>query len=224
MFGAPLPFGSPRPFGWPPVYARADPAPIDPNGPTHYHVYANSGDGGPIDYSSPVATVDGLQWTTPPLAFPAEWRFGVRAFGSISGLEEENVDAAVLILLDGSGADVTNRPAPPFGLRLRNEAGGRVVAEWGHPGGTRDNAPTGYRVYAGWPSPDYSAPVLTTTARAFHGSFSAVLEGLSDGPLAVGVRAFNATAEEGNADFAAVDVDGTPPDPVDGLTVSAVAG
>lgn len=197
-------------------------APVDPNGPTHYHVYANSGDGGPIDYSTPVATVDGLEWTTPPLS-AGEWLFGVRAFGSVSLLEEENADAAVTIIVDSTGADITHRPAPPFGLRLRDEAGGRVIAEWTHPGGTRENAPTGFRVYAGWPSPDYNAPVLTTTAKAFHGSFSAVLEGLPDGPLAVAVRAFNATAEETNADFATVQVDGTPPDPVDGLAGVATA-
>lgn len=196
--------------------------PVDPNGPTHYHVYANAGDGGPIDYSTPVATVDGLEWTTPPLT-TGEHRFGVRAFGSISLFEEENADAAVLIIVDSDGNDISHRPAPPFGLRLRNEAGGRVIAEWTHPGGTRENAPTGFRIYAGWPSPDYGAPILTTTNRAFHGSFSAALEGLSDGPLAVAVRAFNATAEETNWDFATVNVDGTPPDPVDGLSVAASA-
>lgn len=191
-------------------------APVDPNGPTHYHVYANQGDGGPIDYSTPVATTDGLEWTTQPLA-AGEWRFGVRAFGSVSGLEEENVDAAVLIIVDPSGADITNRPAPPFGLRLRNETGGRVIAEWTHPGGVGAERPTGFNIYTGWPTPDYNAPAMTTTSRAFHGSFSAVLEGLSDGNLAVAVRAFNGTAEETNLDFVTVLVDGTPPDPVDDL-------
>lgn len=205
-----------------PWVLNLDPAgPVDPNGPTHYHVYANAGDGGPIDYSTPVATVDGLEWTPPPLSAPGEWRFGVRAFGSGSLLEEENIDAAVLIIVDEDGVDITNRPAPPFGLRLRDEAGGRVIAEWTHPGGTRENAPTGFRIYAGWPAPDYGAPILTTTAKAFHGAFSATLEGLADGPLAVAVRAFNATAEEDNADFATVNVDGTPPDPVDGLSGAA---
>lgn len=200
-----------------------DPAsPADPNGPTHYRVYANAGDGGPIDYSAPVATVDGLQWTTPPLTAPGEWRFGVRAFGSESGLEESNVDAAVLIVVDANGADVTNRPAPPFGLRLRGEAGGRVVAEWSHPGGTRENAPTGFNVYVGPGVPDYSEPAATTPGKALHGAFSAVLDGLADGEWAVAVRAFNATAEEDNADFVTVIVDGTPPDPVDDLAVSTI--
>lgn len=200
-----------------------EPVEPDPNGPTHYRIYANAGDGGPIDYSAPVATVDGLEWTTPPLAFPGEHRLGVRAFGSLSGLEEENVDAAVLIILDDAGRDVTNRPAPPFGLRLRCETGGVVVAEWSHPGGTRENAPTGFRVYVGFPEPNYSAPAATVPGKAAHGTFMARLTGLTDGPLAVAVRAFNATAEEGNEDFIAIVVDGTPPDPVDGLTATATA-
>ena len=195
----------------------------DPNGPTQYHVYANAGDGGPIDYSTPVAAVDGLDWTTPPLAFPGSHRFGVRAFGSISGLEEENVDAEVLIVLDDAGRDVTNRPAPPFGLRLHAETGGRIVAEWGHPGGTRENAPTGFRVYVGSPAPDYDEPALTVSAKALHGAFSATLDGLDDGEWAVAVRAFNATAEEDNDVFLTIAVDGTPPDPVDGLTATATA-
>lgn len=195
----------------------------DPNGPTHYHVYANAGDGGPIDYSTPVATVEGLEWTTPPLAFPGEHRFGVRAFGSVSGLEEKNADAAVLIVLDDAGNDITARPAPPFGLRLRSEAGGVVVAEWSHPGGPRETAPTGFHVYVGDPEPDYGEPVATTPGKAVLGAFSARLTGLADGPLAVGVRAFNATAEEDNDNFITVVVDGTPPDPVDGLTATATA-
>ena len=199
------------------------PAPPDPNGPTHYHVYANAGDGGPIDYSTPVATVDGLEWATPVLDAPGQHRFGVRAFGSISGLEEENVDAAVLIVLNDDGDDVTNRPAPPFGLRLRSESGGVVVAEWSHPGGVGANRPTGFHVYTGDPEPSYAAPALTVSAKAVFGAFSARLTGLTDGPLAVAVRAFNATAEEDNDNFITVVVDGTPPDPVDGLTATATA-
>lgn len=199
------------------------PAPSGSNGPIHYHVYANSGDGGPIDYSVPVATVDGLEWTTPPLTFPGSHRFGVRAFGSSSKLEEENVDAAVHIILSDAGADITNRPAAPFGLRLRSETGGVVVAEWSHSGGTPENAPTGFHVYTGFPVPDYSAPVATVSATALLGAFSARLTGLTDGPLALAVRAFNHTSQEDNEVFITVVVDGTPPGPVDGLTAVATA-
>lgn len=198
-------------------------SPPGPNGPTHYHVYANAGDGGPIDYSAPVATVDGLEWTTPVLTAPGEHRFGVRAFGSLSGLEEENADAAVLIVLNDAGDDVTNRPAPVFGLRLRSETGGVVVAEWSHPGGVGANRPTGFRVYAGFPTPDYLTPVATVSAKAVFGAFSARLTGLADGPLAVGVRAYNATAEEPGEEYVLVVVDGTAPDGVDDLSAEAVA-
>jgi len=197
--------------------------PVSPNGSTHYHIYANAGDGGPIDYSAPVATVDGLEWMPPPLTLSGQWRFGVRAFGSTSGLEESNVDAAVLIILDDQGKDITNRPAAPFGLRLRAEAGGRIVAEWTHPGGTRENAPSGFHVYIGRPTPDYSTPAATVSAKSAQGPFSAVIDDLADGTWAVGVRAFNETAEESNGNFIVVAVDGRPPDPVDGLSGEATA-
>jgi|GEM_PF-2831436 len=196
--------------------------PVVLNGPTHYHVYANEGDGGPIDYSTPVATIDGLEWTPPPLTFPGAHRFGVRAFGSLSGLEERNVDAAVFIILEDAGKDITNRPAAPFGLRVRCESGGVVVTEWSHPGGARENRPTGFHVYTGWPEPNHDAPAATVAASAeFAGSHMARLAGLPDGPLAVAVRAFNAAAEEDNQSFVTVMVDGTPPGPVDGLTAQA---
>lgn len=195
-----------------------------PNGPTHYHIYANDGAGGPIDYTTPVATVSGLTWTTAPLTAPGSYRFGVRAFGSISLLEEINVDAAVLIELDAAGTDITNRPAAPFGLLAHCEAGGVVVAEWSHPGGTRANAPTGFHVYTGDPTPNYSASVATVAASSsIAGIYRAKLTGLSDGPLSVGVRAFNAVSEESNGDYVSLIVDGTAPDPVDDLVGAATA-
>src|SRR5262245_56997796 len=55
---------------------------------TQYHVYGNAGQGDPINYAVALATVDGLTWTSAPLAHPGTWRFGVRAFDAVSGLEE----------------------------------------------------------------------------------------------------------------------------------------
>ena len=80
---------------------------------TEYHVYANSGAGGPIDYSAPVATVSALTWTSgASLAGRLEVR-GPR-FDTVSSLEELNLDASVELVLDSGGNDITNRPIAPL--------------------------------------------------------------------------------------------------------------
>ena len=98
--------------GW---LQRYTPAPL--GGPivgTGYHVYSNGGSG-PINYSSPIATVYGLTWTSGPLAYPDTWKFGVRAFDGFG--EEQNLDCAVSIVLDAGGNDISRRPMAPVGLR-----------------------------------------------------------------------------------------------------------
>jgi hypothetical protein len=93
------------------------PWPDQPPPAIGYHVYSNTGAGEAINYGSIIATVYALTYTTGPLSYPADWKFGVRAFYTGNGLEEKNLDAAVEIILDASGHDITNRPAPPTGLR-----------------------------------------------------------------------------------------------------------
>src|SRR3954468_17268530 len=82
----------------------------------YWNVYANSGRGDfiadPIDYNTPIAVLPqpDLSWLTPSLTYPATWCFGLRA-ADASG-QEENHDAAVMIILDAQGNDITARPAP----------------------------------------------------------------------------------------------------------------
>ena len=85
-----------------------------------YHVYANTGAGDPINYATPIATVSGTAWTSGTLAAPGTWSFGVRAFDGNG--EEQNLDCAVVIVLDANGNDITNRPMPPVGLRGLRDA------------------------------------------------------------------------------------------------------
>ena len=75
-----------------------------------YHIYGNTGAGDPIDYSSPLATSSDLNWTAGPLSFPGIWSLTVRAFDSVSGLEEQNVDCTISIILDSNGNDITYSP------------------------------------------------------------------------------------------------------------------
>ncbi len=189
-----------------------------------YHVYANTGSGDAINYSVCLATVTGQSWTSPALSAPCHFKLGVRAFDPAVGLEEQNVDAVVELILDTNGNDVTSTPAPPLGLRAFPIAGGKVRVEWTYPGGDPSRQPLGFRVYLGTGSvPDYTLPVSTVAwSSARYGCFSAELNGLGDGsPCSIGVRSYNAVAEEQNATVLHITPDDCPPTVVDSLEAVA---
>src|SRR5665213_3448713 len=100
-----------------------------------YNLYRNAGSGGPIDYSSPIATTTATTWTAPAapgLAYPGDWKFGVRAMWLDDALEEQNLDAAVELFLDASGLDISRRPTEPSGLRAIPQTAGAIRVEWGY--------------------------------------------------------------------------------------------
>ncbi len=184
-----------------------------------YHVYANTGAGDPINYSSSINTTNGLTYTTSPLSYPGTWSFGVRAFYVVSGLEEENLDCSVSIILDATGDDVTNRPPPTTVLRAFPLAGGAIRAEWIYPPTYGPKTPTGFHVYAGVGALTYATPTATVAwGSGVANSFVANMSGFTDGTTyKVGVRAFNATAEEMNTNTVTVTAIAIGPAPVDGL-------
>jgi hypothetical protein len=231
-----------------------------PSGPSIivYRVYSNTGAGDPIDYGSPIATVATPGYQTSRLAYPGTWSFGVRAFDLGSGLEEQNVDAAITMILDPVGNDVTNRPSAPNGLRAFALAGGSIRVEWGYPNTTAPWAPSGFHVYlasspslgpalrpvtavqrtdrrrpsgrACWRSIDggnslYSVPVATVLPGSrILNSYACDIPGLLDGvAYTVGVRAFNATAEETNTITVSVVPVSVGPSAVESLTAIATA-
>lgn len=190
--------------------------------PVSYHIYSNNGIGGPIDYSTPVATASGTTWTGPALSPGAVASYAVRAFDTISGLEESNTDATVTIMLDASGNDVTAVPMAPAGLSASPRAGGVVRVSWSYPSTGRVRRPAGFRVYAGTPAVAYSAPAAVIP---YDGPGSlhhfADLSGLTPGTTyAVAVRAYNASGEEANTATAFVTPDASGPSPVDSLVAS----
>jgi hypothetical protein len=186
---------------------------------TAYHVYSNTGAGDPINYGSPIATVATFSYLTSALTYPGTWSFGVRAFDLGSGLEDQNVDVAVTIILDASGKDITNQPSPPTGLRAFAMAGGSIRVEWTYASANRAKLPTGFHVYIGTTSMNYANPVATVLfTSAIANTFVANLTGLTDGTLyMIGVRAFNSTAEESNTVTVSMTADATGPLPVDSL-------
>src|SRR5262249_29984152 len=150
-------------------------------------------------------------------------KFGVRAFHGCG--EEKNLDVAVEIILDATGADVTNRPAAPTGLRASATAGGSIRVEWHYPRTRAPRAPTGFHVYTGTGgAPSYTTPVATVpyTTGIFN-AFATTLSGLSDGTTySISVRAYNGYGEEPNTVSVDVAADATGPGPVVGLEAVAI--
>ena len=64
-----------------------------------YNVYANDGQGGYVNYDTPIATVNSPSYVVDSLGFPGDYTFAVRAFDTTSGIEEANTDARVRICL-----------------------------------------------------------------------------------------------------------------------------
>jgi hypothetical protein len=189
-----------------------------------YDVYINSGQGDPINYAAPVASGTELTWTSPVLSVPGHFKLGVRALDPLVGLEEQNVDAMVELVLDGSGNDITRVPLAPLGLRAFSLAGGILRVEWSCQGLGVSRQPIAYHLYLGTGLlPDYSRPVATVLRSSQSlGTFSADLSGLSVGVrYSIGVRAYNSVGEESNTIVLYVTADGDPPAVVDSLQAVA---
>jgi hypothetical protein len=190
-----------------------------------YHVYANDMAGGSIDYGSPVATVVGTTWATPPIPLGSDARYAVRAFDTVSGLIDQNVDAAVRILTDPTtGADVTARPNPPIGLSVLPTANGGVTIRWTYnPGGA--TAPQSFDVYlTAGTAVDWTAPPATSVPYVpGQPAYSANLTGLTGGTTyAVGVRGRNAAGREVNTTTVTFAAKTTGPAAVEGATAVVV--
>ena len=97
-----------------------------------YNVYANDGQGGDVDYSTPIATTSSLSYLMGPLATPGDHTLAVRAFDAVSGVEEANTDARVRIVLDSAGNDVTARPNAVVGLSAWPMVGETCWVSWGY--------------------------------------------------------------------------------------------
>jgi hypothetical protein len=188
-----------------------------------YHVYKNDGAGGPIDYTTVVATTAGLSYVTAALAMGSSNTFGVRAFDTVTGYEELNTDARVTINVSATGADVTNVPPAPAALTAFAGPGGTATVRWKAsvmtlPAGKR---PTGFHVYMGTPAVSYASPVATVAYVANLAVYSANLSGLADEAVyQIAVRAYNATGEEQNTGIVSVEGEVNGPGPVEDLAGS----
>jgi hypothetical protein len=187
-------------------------------------VYANSGTGDPIDYDVAISSTANLFFVTTPLAVPGVWRFGVRAYSLVTELEEQNLDAAVTIVLNAGGVDISQQPKAPTSLRAHATAGGAIRVEWSYNTLNPIPVPTGFHVYLGTGTPDYTSPAATVSfTSSVGGSYYVDLPDQTDGvTYAIGVRAYNAAAEEPNTNTVLVTADATGPGAVTSLTSVAV--
>ena len=127
-----------------------------------YHVYANTGSGRRNQLLGLPGDSRGAKLDQPASNPPCHFKMGVRTFDPAVGLEEQNVDAVIELILDINGNDVTRTPAPPLGLRAFPIAGAMVRVEWSCPCVDSSRQPLGFHVYLGTASmPDYTVPVST---------------------------------------------------------------
>ena len=145
------------------------------------------------------------------MPIPGTWKFGVRAYDTVTMLlEEENLDCSIVLILDAAGVDITNRPKPPTALRAFATAAGTIRVEWAYNTINPSPAPTGFHVYIGTGgTPSYVTPAATVSFfSAIGGTYVADLAALTGGIVyTVGVRAYNGIAEEPNTSTVNVTAD-----------------
>jgi hypothetical protein len=220
-----------------------------------YNVFVNDGMGGPVNYGSPIATISpssiitastdafptdraptdfgplmatlaATTWTSSALAFPGDYTFAVRAFDTVTGYEELNVDCRTRLILNSSGLDITAQPNAPTNVSAITTANGGVRVDWHYSPIGQNGAPTGFLVYmTAGSTPGYGGSPVSVPYAVGQPSFTTTFAGLTDATTyTVSVRATNATATEPNVTaFATFIADATPPTVVDGLTATVGA-
>ena len=190
-----------------------------------YQVFSNGGSGGPVDYSTPIATVSGTSYTTGALAAPGVYRFAVRAKDTATGLADANTQATVRVALDASGVDVGGVPNPPFAAVARPTAGGGCLVAWTYFAAGQAAPPANFLVYlTAGTTPALTTPAATVPYRPGASGYSCQLGGLADATTyTVAIVSVGATAIASDAATATVVGDATPPADVESLAASAVA-
>ena len=180
-----------------------------------YAIYTDAGTG-VVDYTAPIATTSSLTATISAVPLGATTIYAVRATDTGSGLEEQNTDARVSVVVGPSGIDVTGQPLSPAGLSVIATANSTARVEWGWPHlGT--TPPTGFRVYLGGSAVPAATVPYFTGLTAFRCTLALPTEGVAS---TVNVRAYNAAGEDDNTVTATVTADATPPADVAGLTAT----
>ena len=179
-----------------------------------FYIYGNAG-AGPIDYDTVLGTnsTTTLTHTTAALAYPATWRFGVRAFNANG--EEQNTDVVRTVILDASGADASAKPNPTSGLSATAVSGGKIRLAWGYDATNEQAACTQFIIYGdnGTGTIDYATALDTVTKvsgteTSYQWDSAVLTDGVTHKYV---VRAATATIEEQNILVASATADSTLP-------------
>jgi hypothetical protein len=191
-----------------------------------YHVYGNDGAGGAIDLTTILDTVSGLTWDTPALGTPSDNAFLVRAYDTVTTLEDLNLDASCRIVISASGTDITNVPNAPYGLYATPLKAGAIRVHFAYSAIGQVAAPSGFKIWiqAGG-SINYALTPSGTLSYAGTASYAIDVAGFTGGTsYTVAVRATNATGDETNTTTVTVTADTAGPLPVANLDFAATFG
>ena len=167
-----------------------------------YRIYSNNGNGGPVDFSTPLATTTELTYTIGPLGVSTDSSFVVRAYDPASGFEEANTDAQVRVVLGADGTDLSQLPNPPHALVLSPAANGGCRVSWAYAPANWYGTPTAFSVFLTQGNAvDYSAPAASVAFSQGVIGYSCMLPGpFALSTYTVAVRSFNATGVETNTE------------------------
>ena len=190
-----------------------------------YRIYSNDGAGGPVDYSAPIATTAGLAFNPPGLVPSGDYRFAIRAFDDATGIEESNTQAVVRVRLDAGGRRIAEPPDPPHALVARPTAGGGCRVDWAYRAAGQAIPPSTFDVYlTPGATADLSTPVATVVYRPGVLGYTVDLTGLGDGVAYTVAVASRGAGGRGRSEAVATPIrgDSTPPDDVDGLSLTPI--
>jgi hypothetical protein len=189
-----------------------------------YRIYGNTGIGDAVDYTTVIDTVSTLTWSSSILAASSDWTFAVRAFDTVSTLEESNVDARTRVIVDSTDTlDLSGRPLAPTGLTATIVANGALLGAkltWHFLLPSGGNQPTSFLIYQTvGPTVNFSAsPVATITYIPGKTAYWTTLSGLTTATqYSFAVRASNASGADQNTTTITLTASSTPPNAVGSL-------
>jgi hypothetical protein len=165
-----------------------------------YNIYANDGVGGPVNYTTPVATTAGLTYVSAPLPPGSDTTFAVRALDTSTSLEEANTDASTRIILDANGGDMSGRPNPPHAVALSAVSGGGCLVSWAFDAAAQFGTPVGFQVFlTEGSSVAYTSPAVTVAYVQGQVGYVYTLPGpYTRSTYSAAVRSYNTAGSDGN--------------------------
>jgi hypothetical protein len=161
-----------------------------------YNIYANDGMGGDVNYLTPITTTSDLTSAVGSLAMPSDNRFAVRAFDTVSGIEEANTDARVRIVIEAAGNDVTAQPNAVVGLSAQPTADGTCWVSWGYDATGQGGTPSLFNVtLTAGTTPSLANPVASIAYLPGVAGYGCTLSGLAGNtPSTIAVQAVGASS------------------------------